>query len=173
MTRWAFGLLLLGALLALPSAAAACSGTALAGQDTTDPDAAVIFTGTAVRREDPGPFRLGGNLFDPVRWTFVVDGVQKGSADRRMTVESERADGSCGFVFQLGQRYRVVVSDFGHGPQVWLNSGTSLLEPLAAPPAIEGEGFGVSPWIAALFGVAALVSVVAFVRRPALRRAAR
>ena len=106
MTRALLAVAVLLALLANPPSAAACSGTALIGDDTTDPNAAVIFTGTAVRREDEGLFRFGGNLFDPVRWTFVVDGVEKGSADRRMTIESERSDGSCGFRFQLGQRYR-------------------------------------------------------------------
>lgn len=164
--RRALGLFLVGALVALPSPAAACSGTLLAGEGQPAPEAAVIFTGTAVRREDAGPLRLGSNLFDPVRWTFVVDGVEKGSAGRRTTIESESSDAACGYLFQLGQRYRVVVSDLGHGPQVWSGTGTSLLEPLPTPPPIEGDGIGVNPWIAALFGVVALLSIVAFVRRP-------
>ena len=121
------------ALLAGPSAAAACSGTALIGDDTTDPNADVIFTGTAVRREDVGLFRFGGNLFEPVRWTFVVDGVEKGSAERRMTIESEKYDGSCGFPFRLGYRYRVVASDGGFGLQAWSHNGTGQLEPSATP----------------------------------------
>lgn len=165
VARTAVVFVILGTFLATAPAAAACSGTALAGQDMTDPDAAVIFTGTAVRREDPGPLRLGNNLSDPVRWTFVVDGVEKGSAARRMTIESERADGACGVVFQLGHRYRVVVADKGHGMQVWANSGTSLLESLAAPPPVEGDGIGANPWLAGLFGAAALFAVLAFVRR--------
>ena len=165
MTRWGAGLLLIGVLLASPPAAAACSGTLLAGEGEPAPEAAVIFMGTAVRREDPGPFRLDSNLFDPVRWTFVVDGVEAGSAGRRMTIESESSDAACGFMFQLGQRYRVVVSDLGHGPQVWAGTGTSRLEPLAVSPSIEEGGFELNPWLAAVFALVALVSVAAFARR--------
>ena len=60
----------------------------------------------------------------------------------------------------------MVASEFEHRLQVWLNSGTVQVEPLATPPAIEGDGIGLNPWIIGLFSGAALLTLVAFARRP-------
>ena len=157
MRRVALAFAMLGVVLAAPSVASACSLTALPGPTTMDPDAAVIFTGTAVAREDVGPL-------SPVRWTFVVDAVEKGSVDNRTTVESARAGGSCGVEFRLGQRYRVVVAD-AQRMDVWSYDGTHQLEPLANPPPIEGDSGSWRSWIAAIVGVAGVVFALRFARR--------
>ena len=164
MRRVALALVTLAFLLAAPSVASACSMTTLPGPETMDPDAAVVFTGTAVGREDVGPLRLNFDIFSPVRWTFVVDAVEKGSAGNRTTVESERAGGSCGVEFRLGQRYRVVVAD-AERMDVWAYDGTHHLDPLANPPPIEGDSGSWKSWITAVVVVGVVLLALTLARR--------
>ncbi len=154
--------------------AVACSGNALVGDDRTDPDADVIFTGTAVRVVDPRvPSDPMLSSFDTMQWTFVVDGVEKGHAPVRLTVGTPRNEGSCGFTFELGSRYRVVATDLGLGLQAWLFSGTQAIERLPNPPPVEGAMNAQWPNPLVILAIAGLILgvVVVFVsgerRRPA------
>jgi hypothetical protein len=164
VVRLALAFAMLAAVLAAPSVASACSMTALPGPKTMNPNAAVIFTGTAVGREDVGPMRLNFDMFLPVRWTFVVDGVEKGSAGNRTTVESEHAGGSCGVEFRLGQRYRVVVAD-AERMDAWAYDGTHQLDPLANPPPVEGDSRSWKSWIATVMVVTVVMLVLSVARR--------
>ena len=143
MVRWTSVRAALAAVILLPvalagSPVAACSGSALSDEPgALEPD--VIFTGTAVRRDDP---RWWGGLqssADLIEWTFVVDEVRKGAPLRRVTIRSERSGASCGYEFQLGSRYRVQAVDFGEGLRTLNRPGTKKIEPLADPPRIEGS----------------------------------
>jgi hypothetical protein len=96
----------------------ACLANGLIGDDMTDPDADVIFTGTAVRVVDPrSPSDTMLSSDDTMEWTFVVDGVEKGHARDRATVGTPRSEGACGVAFELGSRYRVVATSRGLGLQ--------------------------------------------------------
>lgn len=146
-TRPTLRLAAISTFLALVAAAAvsapalACSGEVLLGVDQHHDEAAdLIFTGTAVRVDDPAN-GLTFSTADPMRWTFVVDRVETGSVGARFAVTSARAEGSCGYVFKLGSRYRVL-AQLGAGggpPSVWLNDGTTPMPPLADMPPVEGE----------------------------------
>jgi hypothetical protein len=126
---------------------AACSGIGLAGDQ--DPPADVIFTGTAVRLDDPSDGLLIGG--DELRWTFVVDGVEAGAGPigERITVRSFRAEASCGYEFALGRRYLVRASLIGSNdmPMVGSGSGTQPMEAVTQPPPVEGV---FKPWTAAI-----------------------
>lgn len=151
-----------------PSAAVACSGTALIGDGVRDdPNASAIFSGTAVRVEDPRWF------FDPVmssmdgmRWTFVVDDVERGSVGERVTVQTARSTASCGVAFELGGRFRVVAMDGDRGLWASANPGTQQLPPVPTPPPVEGPALPAHafPWILVVVAGAMVVGAVAFIR---------
>lgn len=144
-------------LLVTPAQTVACLGTALIGDDPTDPDADVIFSGTAVRVEDPrAPGDPLAHSFDLMSWTFAVDGVEKGSAWTEMTVRTPRAEGSCGVTFELGNRYRVVATDLGNGLEAWSTGGTAELD-ADAPPIGQAPAERELPTPAIAIGVAAVV----------------
>ena len=168
--RWLLiGMAMAAVLVAAPPAVIACSGTALMGDDPRDsPDASVIFIGTAVRVEDPrwaiDPVRSGG---DGMRWTFVVDDVERGMVGDRVTVQTARFDAACGFPFRLGARYRVVASDGDGGLRTSTGSGTRGLPALPSPPAVEGSGLAEHPfpWALVVFAGVVAIGVVTFIRR--------
>ncbi len=166
--RWILAGAAAAAMSAAPSASLACSGTALIGvEQTDDPSASVIFSGTAVRVEDPRlPIDPVWSSGDGMRWTFVVDDVERGTVGDRMTVQTARANASCGFSFALGARYRVVASDRGQGLWVWSGNGSAGLPSLALPPAVEGatQAGLPEPWVLVLIAAAIVASTVAFIR---------
>jgi hypothetical protein len=120
--------------------AAACS--VVAGKTEKDHrDAAeLVFTGTAVRVDDPtnGAFYSSA---DPLYWTFVVDAVEKGDMPARMTVATAITGASCGYTFELGKRYRVYAGHSDHHGHLatGLGSGNRVLPALADAPRVEGE----------------------------------
>jgi hypothetical protein len=128
------------AALGLTAPASACLGQYMSGAPELDNQADLIFTGTAVRRDgDPQ-----GGVLD---WTFVVDGVEKGRVGDRFTVSANTEDSMCGFFFELGARYRVLAADAYDAwkPQVSSVGGTTTIDPLPNPPAVEGT-FPESGW---------------------------
>jgi heme A synthase len=170
------GAIVIGALAVGASATLACSGSRLIGD--ADPPADLVFTGTAVRMDDPdGGLTL--STADTLRWTFVVDEVVSGDVGGRVVIGSARAGGSCGVEFQLGQRYLVRANDSPDGlPMAWANSGTRQIEPLPDPPRVEGAF--VSPWqfanrlgLPALAVLLLLVAVLAWRATQASRRVGR
>jgi len=155
--------------LTLPASAAACSGgpllTGMPGNPKTYEEAAeVIFTGTAVRAESQMPF-YGGSSLDPLLFTFVVDSVEKGRVGDRFTIATTHDGAACGYAFELGQRYRVLawggdgVLAAGH---LWVYSanGTQRVDPLAAPPPIEGTIAPLTPMLGSILVLALPVLLV-------------
>lgn len=124
----------------LAPVALGCTGGPLLDGQTYEDAAEVIFTGTAVRSDDPA-FGSSGSSFDLIQWTFVVDAFEKGAVGDRFTVTSPRDNGACSYGFRLGQRYRVLAWG-GEDPQrpvVIQGNGTLPILPLADPPPIEGS----------------------------------
>lgn len=156
------------ALMAAPPTAVGCSGTALIGDSETDaPNARAIFSGTAVRVEDPrSSTDMVWSSMDGMRWTFVVDDVERGFVGDRMTVQTARSSASCGVEFQLGTRYRVVAIDGALGLWAWTNPGTRELPALPSPPPVEGSALAVHPfpWILLVLAGAIVAGTVAFIR---------
>jgi hypothetical protein len=142
-----------------------CSGSRLAGDTLTAGPDGIVFTGTAVRREDP---LVGTQTWmDDIAWTFVVDDVRQGDVSDRITVMAGRDDGVCGTGFELGQRY-TVHAEPGVG---WMRvpfGQTDLLEPLADAPPVEGRFVAfLHPFTLATVavGLLALLVVVRLTRR--------
>jgi hypothetical protein len=142
----------LAAVILLPLALAGSPVAACVGGPLSDDPAEtfddLIFTGTAVRVDDPrAAFELAQSSADLMEWTFVVDDVRKGSAAERVTVRTERWGASCGVAFQLGRRYRVVAIDRDDGFYTGQGYGTKRIDPLPDSPAVEGSfaAFGIGP----------------------------
>jgi hypothetical protein len=96
----------------------------------------LIFTGTVVRATRPP---LMASTADEVTWTFVVDGREKGPRHDRIDVASAMDEVSCGFEFQIGQRYRVLAYRQGESFRTGLGSGNDELPLLNLMPPIEGD----------------------------------
>jgi len=94
-----------GAVSGPASPACACS-CAPAEEAEYTANASLVFDGTVVKIEEPGGGSVRSSL-DPVKVTFVVGTVHKGTADRRITVETAMSEASCGFTFSGGRRYKV------------------------------------------------------------------
>lgn len=155
-------------LLVAPLPAIACTGTSLPGT-VIDPDADMIFSGTAVRVEDPrNPFDPASASNDAMAWTFAVDEVHRGSVPGRVTVYTERMEASCGYPFELGSRYRVVATGPVHSLHAGLFGGTDRIEPLVEPPPVESAGLPVDVSllvaIASVLLIAGVAVYLAFTR---------
>ena len=162
---------LLVSVLGVPSVAACTGGPLLAEGETYQSVAEVIFTGTAVRVDDPrSSFDAATGSTDPMAWTFAVDGVEKGDVGARFTITTPRDDASCGYGFSLGGRYRVYAwgSADGHH-QVTQGNGTEVLTSLPNPPSVEGSFRAVLPSALMLLAWAAgallLIGVVGIASR--------
>jgi hypothetical protein len=147
----AIAVIALGAVGPIP--AAACVGMYLAGDPHLDQMADVIFSGTAVRENQFGRAS---------EWTFVVDGVEKGSVGDRATVSAWHEESMCATRFTLGVRYRVLAGRDGFPPQLTVSSvgGTTALGPPLNPTPVEGV-FAGPAWLipATTVGAALLVGV--------------
>jgi hypothetical protein len=80
---------------------------------------------------------------DEVTWTFVVDGREKGPRRDRIDVASAMDEVSCGFEFQIGQRYRVLAYRQGDTFRTGLGSGNEELPLLNGMPPLEGDYYRV------------------------------
>ena len=162
----AFALASLG-LASVAPPVAACVGARM-GDAMTDPNVAAIFSGTAVAVADPRlPFDMGIWSFDLMRWTFVVDDVEKGPAALvRATVQSERLGMSCGYEFELGNRYRVVATEGREGLYASSFGGTEQIKSLPNPPPVEtpAPGPGLNPYVLAAFAAVAIFAALVFGR---------
>ena len=164
--RVVIAVIAMAAVLAIPPLAMACSGAPLLEEGLTyEERAGVVFTGTAVRVEDPWS-GLGGthSTFDLRRWTFAVDEVEKGDVGERFTVAST-GSASCGMQFQLGIRYRVIAWDVGRGLEVFTANGTEAMPPLASPPPVEGTFTAGPPIVLIVAGLAAAAITAAVLYR--------
>ena len=135
-----------------------CSGSRLAGDTLTAGPDGIVFSGTAVRSENP---LVGTQTWmDDIAWTFVVDDVRQGDVSERITVMAGRDDGVCGTGFELGQRY-TVHAEPGLG---WMRvpfGEVDLLDPLADAPPVEGSHIALlHPFTLATVGVVLLVLFV-------------
>lgn len=134
--RAAAGLVVaLAALVLGSSPALACVGSRLDGPPSAGPGG-VVFTGTAVRREDA--LQLVPTGMDSIAWTFVVDDVLWGPVPERITVTSPREE-LCGTDFVLGNRYTVRAEPGEGGSMVVPYGEVDSMEPLPEPPPIEGS----------------------------------
>ena len=143
-----------------PPAAFGCSGTRLAPvggpEDVGAADA--VFTGTVVRRTEPLTFGMETG-FELVGWTLIVDSVEKGAIERRVTVETPRHSASCGVEFRFGQRYRVFADASSPLTFQVMMGDVIQVEPLADPPPTEAGGINFVTWQAAALGWVPLVAV--------------
>jgi hypothetical protein len=106
-----------------PAPALACSCASHDNRDQWN-RAAVIFSGTAIRRQslDSAP-----SIAESVLWTFAVDGVTKGQAAPQQQVSSLGQESACGFEFQLNQRYQVYGRRVGNTLMTDFCSGTKAI----------------------------------------------
>ena len=150
-------------LALLPNVAAACTLTELPGNYEHDfAKADVVFTGTAVAVEDAAP-EVEPAPPDLLRWTFAVDGVEKGHVDLKQDVQSSRSGMSCGYPFELGERYRVFANvTESQALNAGTHTGVQQLPPLAETPSAPVPGALIL--LATLLAVGALVSYRAFRR---------
>ncbi|HET9878245.1 MAG TPA: hypothetical protein VFQ81_02915 [Candidatus Limnocylindria bacterium] len=165
--------LVVAALLALglalhPTLAAACTLTELPGVYERDfAKADLVFTGTVLSVESAASAREPVSA-SMLRWTFAVDGVEKGFVNPKQEVRSSESGSACGYPFEVGQRYRVfaTVQD-GHTAHAGTDTGVQHLSPL--PPSILVPGIPIL--VIAMLAAAALVSMRAFRRRSSTPRA--
>jgi hypothetical protein len=149
------------------SPVAACVGGPLS-DDPAETFDDLIFTGTAVRVDDPrAAFDPMQSSADLLEWSFVVDDVRKGSAAERVTVRTERSGSSCGTEFQLGRRYRVVAIDRDDGFYTGQGYGTKRIDPLPDSPAVEGSfaAFGIGPLGVLIFVELGLLAALIYTTR--------
>jgi hypothetical protein len=116
-----------GAVAGPASPACACS-CAPAEEAEYTARASLVFDGTVVKIDEPrgGPAR---SSLDPIEVTFVVGTVHKGTADRRITLETARSEASCGFSFDGGRRYKVYARTVDGVLTTGLCDGTKDLGP--------------------------------------------
>lgn len=118
--------------------ACSCMQQPLAAQVST---ADVVFTGTP---KSSDAAQNPTSSAEPVRWTFAVDAVQKGTVTRTVDVVSARDSASCGIPFAIDRRYLV----FGYldGGTVTANlcGGTVAVAELPAG-ALTSLGAGTAP----------------------------
>jgi hypothetical protein len=136
-------LLAVGTLTVFARASVAACTVVDQSQDENDLSADLIFTGTAIRADYPGWLTSTGA---EVIWTFKVDGVEKGRQRERIKVASALEEASCGYEFQLGERYRVLASKnaYWSAPYTGYGSGNQDMEPLAQAPTVEGSFYAVN-----------------------------
>jgi hypothetical protein len=142
LRRSAVVLLLAAGLLQPWSAPAAHACSCVpSGMRPADPGE-VVFEGTVTDRHDPyasGPVISSGR---PVIWTFAVEYVLAGAVPGRVEVASAAAGPSCGAVFAVGHRFRVVAvpaarwSPAGTTTASLTTSSCSGNRPLPAGPAV-------------------------------------
>lgn len=99
--------------------------------DVDDVGGDLVFTGTAVARNDTAPSGFRSGL---TWWTFVVDTVHRGPVGDRVSVQTGNGGGDCGAAFELGHRYAL-----GTSPPGWAVTFNNVVEvpPLANPPRVE------------------------------------
>lgn len=173
-TRAVLAVAALAALVWRPQIAWACTCV----QSTPDEDFAradVVFVGRAIDHRDPNAGEEIRSSADPIYWTFAVQKVAKGRADRRTEVWTEMTGASCGYGFEKGEHYQVFAGErkrglhsglchgnrhLSGGADAFLPAGLSFYEPGASPPAdppLPRTGAPASPAAAAaLLAVAAL-----------------
>lgn len=93
--------------------------------------ATLVFVGVATAVEDPRSNEDQRSTADPLRWTFIVEQVQKGTVGDRTTIESPRGSPTCGFEFVVGSRYQLFAA--GDPPSTTICSGTRALVGTALP----------------------------------------
>jgi hypothetical protein len=98
-----------------------------------DEQADVIFEGIAVSSRDPNSGAEIKTSGDPIHWSFAVDTVVKGMVAPHQEVTSARSGGTCGYVFQIGERYRVYASERNGVLRTGLGSGTRPAPPEPRP----------------------------------------
>ncbi len=166
------GVVALGLLLpAQPAWACSCAG---------EPESALrrradaVFTGRVMTRADPGGIGAMLSSGRPVRWTFAVDGVEKGRVAATEAVESAADEASCGYGFAVGGRYRVFADRDGDTLTTGLCDGTEPVpadavargRPPDRPPATEpGASSGRGAPVALLAATGAGLLAAALLRR--------
>ena len=159
------------ALLAPARTAFACSCAEVNEQESFA-GADAVFTGTvsATRDGNGGPI-FGGA--DSIEYRFDVEGVEKGDVLTPTVLTSSRDSAACGYVFDIGSRYRVFAySDEGGGLSTNLCSPTAETDEILGAPPISGQSenggasFPLVPAVA-IGGVAAAAAAFLLLRRRA------
>ena len=123
--------------------ACACSCAPPGPLDEELTNATAVFTGKVVSLAEP----IGGfgpiSSADPIKVTFQIYTVWKGSLSQTTTITTARSGASCGFTFEKGGEYIV----YAHGPEnnlsISLCSRTQLLS--TAEDDLAELGIGVKP----------------------------
>jgi hypothetical protein len=107
-------------------------------------ESAAVFSATAVDITDvsawKGPLISGT---DPVKVTFRVDTVWKGTVQQALTATTARSSASCGYEFERGRKYLVYARGNESELEVSLCSRTSPIE--RAAEDLEELGTGRAP----------------------------
>jgi hypothetical protein len=123
MLAGSLGFTLLMAIAALPAFACSCA------VNLTPADAAaradVVFTGVVTSLKVSHPNAPITSSMDPVDVGFQVEAVFKGSVVANQQVRTTASDASCGFPFEVGQRYTVFGQRQGTTITVDLCNGTT------------------------------------------------
>ncbi|MGB8698381.1 MAG: hypothetical protein WCD18_03105, partial [Thermosynechococcaceae cyanobacterium] len=102
----------------------------------------VVFTGRAIAEQDLKAGASQRSGADPIRWTFAVESVTKGTVSGQIQVQSASMEASCGVRFKLGDRYQVYAKQTGNVLSTHLCSGTQPLttniEQLLRRPPLPG-----------------------------------
>lgn len=121
----------------------ACSCAPSGPLDEELTNAAAVFTGKVVGLAEP----IGGfgpiSSADPIKVTFQVYTVWKGSVSQTTTITTARSGASCGYTFEKGGEYIV----YAHGPENNLSvSLCSRTQPLATTEDdLAALGVGAAP----------------------------
>jgi hypothetical protein len=118
-------------------------------------DATAVFGGTVTAIEAPFGTPICKETFpfidvvvssgDPVRVIFEVTDVWKGAVDRRVIVTTSRNGASCGYSFQVGERYLVYASSQSTELRASLCSRTNHLAQAQNDLVVLGAGAQPAP----------------------------
>lgn len=137
-------LLLLVSMLTIETDSAyACSCVIPGPPDEELANSSAVFSGKVVNLSEPfagfGPVSSA----DPIKVTFLVDKVWKGSVSQTTTISTARSSASCGYTFEKGGEYIVYAYGTENDLSVSLCSRTQPLDTALDDLAVLG--FGAAP----------------------------
>lgn len=136
---WLAAIVFTGSLLFFPREAVACScaesGTVQENKSRSD----AVFEGTAASVKSSS-LSLFGAPAKAVKANFQVNEVWKGHVAPSIEVVTNGSGASCGYEFQVGERYLVYAASTGNSLEVSLCSGTILTSEANEQMALLGSG---------------------------------
>jgi hypothetical protein len=131
-------LLLVPILSGSPAPVFACSCAPPPPPTEALAQATAVFAGTVTHIDVPGGDII--STADPMAVTFQVETVWKGPVEPTLLVTTARDSASCGYHFDLNQRYLVYAYGSERSLETNLCSRTARLSPILEDLALLGEG---------------------------------